>query len=84
MVRINYTIHHKQLDTLKLFYTIADGDEKSVDLNSIQSSFYELPENITPGTKVTYYFMGKSSFLKTPPEPSYSEVQIGKLGSIYT
>ena len=78
MVRINYTIHHKQLDTLKLFYKIANGTEKSVNLNSIQSSFYELPDQITPGTTVTYYFKGKSSVLTTP----YSEVKIGK--SLYS
>ena len=80
MVRINYTIHHKQLDTLKLFYKIANGTEKYVNLNSIQSSFYELPDQITPGTTVTYYFKGKSSVLNNP----YSEVIIGKLSSITT
>lgn len=63
-VVISYTIYHKSFESLKLVYKIGDDKEKSVGLNVINSSTYELPEPISPGTTVKYYILGISQKLK--------------------
>lgn len=63
-VVISYILHHKSFESLKLVYTIGDGEEESVGLNTIKSSSYELPEQIAPETTVKYHFLGISPMIK--------------------
>jgi hypothetical protein len=57
-------------------YKIGDDKEKSVGLNTINSSSYELPEQIAPGTKVKYYILGISPKLKNGN--SSTGIRVGK------
>lgn len=75
-VVISYTIYHKSFESLKLVYKIGDDEEKSVGLNTINSSTYELPEQITPGTTVKYYILGISPKLKNGN--SSTGIRVGK------
>jgi hypothetical protein len=67
---------------LKLVYKIGSGSDITVPLNSISSSSYELPEQIAPGTNVTYYFTAKSSFIKNGN--SSAGVKVGNASYTYT
>lgn len=63
-VIVKYTINHKQFESLKLVYKIGDNKEKTVNLNTSESSTYELPEQIAPNTTVKYHFLGVSPLIK--------------------